>query len=69
MSRFSDVTYNSAAQTVDYGTGIVWDDVYSALEPFGVNIIGGRVSGVGVGGFSLGGGQSSRRCPWQFALF
>ncbi|GJE93074.1 FAD dependent oxidoreductase [Phanerochaete sordida] len=58
MSRFSDVTYNSAAQTVDYGTGIVWDDVYSALEPFGVNIIGGRVSGVGVGGFSLGGGYS-----------
>ncbi|GJE93063.1 FAD dependent oxidoreductase [Phanerochaete sordida] len=58
MSRFSNVTYNSAPQTVDYGTGIIWDDVYEALEPFGVNIVGGRVSGVGVAGFSLGGGYS-----------
>lgn len=58
MSRFKNVTYNSAAQTVDYGTGITWDAVYEALEPFGVNVVGGRVSGVGVAGFSLGGGYS-----------
>ena len=56
MYRFSDVVYNSGPQTVDYGTGLIWDDVYAALEPYGVNIVGGRVSGVGVAGFSLGGG-------------
>ncbi|KAJ7615823.1 FAD-binding domain-containing protein [Roridomyces roridus] len=39
-------------------TGLVWDSVYEALEPFGVNIVGGRVSGVGVAGFTLGGGYS-----------
>ncbi|KAJ7452892.1 FAD dependent oxidoreductase [Mycena latifolia] len=58
MSRFSGVTYHEATQTVDIGTGLVWDDVYAALAPFGVNVVGGRVTGVGVAGFTLGGGYS-----------
>ncbi|KAG6908218.1 hypothetical protein DXG01_005690 [Tephrocybe rancida] len=40
------------------GAGLVWDDVYTALEPHGVTVVGGRVSGVGVAGFMLGGGYS-----------
>ena len=58
MFRFSEVIYNNASQTVDVGSGLIWDDVYAALEPFGVNVVGGRVTGVGVAGFSLGGGYS-----------
>ncbi|KAF7795716.1 hypothetical protein EIP86_006881 [Pleurotus ostreatoroseus] len=58
MFRFSEVNYDAEAQTVDVGAGLVWDDVYAALEPFGVNVVGGRVTGVGVAGFSLGGGYS-----------
>ena len=58
MIRFSDVTYNATAQTANVGSGLIWDDVYAALEPFGVNVVGGRVSGVGVAGFTLGGGAS-----------
>ncbi|KZT04998.1 FAD-binding domain-containing protein [Laetiporus sulphureus 93-53] len=58
MSRFDGVTYNSDSQTVDIGAGLIWDDVYQALEPYGVNVVGGRVTGVGVGGFILGGGYS-----------
>lgn len=57
MSRFSDITYHEDTQTVDIGTGLVWDDVYAALAPHGVNVVGGRVPGVGVAGFSLGGGE------------
>jgi len=56
MYRFADVVYNPSTQTADIGAGLVWDDVYAALEPHGVNVIGGRVSGVGVAGFTLGGG-------------
>ena len=56
MYRFADVVYNPGSQTVDIGAGLVWDDVYAALEPHGVNVVGGRVSGVGVGGLALGGG-------------
>lgn len=57
MSRFSEVVYDAAAQTVTVGAGLIWDDVYAALEPHGVNVVGGRVSGVGVAGFTLGGGM------------
>ncbi|KAJ7655937.1 hypothetical protein B0H17DRAFT_1098624 [Mycena rosella] len=58
MRRFSGVTYNAARQTAVIGVGLVWDDVYTALAPFDVNVVGGRVSGVGVAGFTLGGGYS-----------
>ncbi|KAF5337654.1 hypothetical protein D9758_013012 [Tetrapyrgos nigripes] len=58
MYRFSDVNYNANAQTVEIGTGLIWDDVYNVLIPQGVNVVGGRTSGVGVAGFTLGGGYS-----------
>ncbi|KAJ7732366.1 FAD-binding domain-containing protein [Mycena maculata] len=58
MTRFSGVTYDESSGTAVIGSGLVWDDVYEALAPFNVNVIGGRVSGVGVGGFTLGGGYS-----------
>ncbi|CAE6480866.1 unnamed protein product [Rhizoctonia solani] len=65
LFKFSEVTYHEAPAaadgsvgTVDYGSGLVWDSVYAALEPHGVNVVGGRVTGVGVGGFTLGGGYS-----------
>jgi hypothetical protein len=32
--------------------------VYAALDPYGANVVGGRATGVGVGGFILGGGYS-----------
>lgn len=56
MTRFNKTDYNAASGTADIGPGLIWDDVYEALEPFGVNIVGGRVPGVGVAGFTLGGG-------------
>jgi len=36
----------------------VWTEVYAALDGSDVNVVGGRVVGPGVGGFSLGGGYS-----------
>ncbi|KAF8901615.1 FAD-binding domain-containing protein [Mucidula mucida] len=58
MYRFSQVEYDASTQTVAIGTGLVWDDVYAALDPLGVNVVGGRLAGVGVAGFALGGGYS-----------
>ncbi|CAE7227093.1 unnamed protein product [Rhizoctonia solani] len=65
LFKFSEVTYHPAPAaadgsvgTVDIGSGLLWDSVYAALEPLGVNVVGGRVTGVGVGGFTLGGGYS-----------
>lgn len=61
MKRFNQVTLSSSQATVDIGTGLIWDDVYASLEASGCNcnIVGGRVSGVGVAGFTLGGGMFS----------
>ncbi|PPQ75382.1 hypothetical protein CVT24_012992, partial [Panaeolus cyanescens] len=58
MYRFSEVSYDAARQTATIGAGLLWDDVYAKLEPYGVNVVGGRVTGVGVAGFILGGGYS-----------
>jgi hypothetical protein len=46
MSRFSDVVYNAGSHTADIGAGLIWDDVYAALDPHGVNVVGGGVSGL-----------------------
>ena len=56
MYRFADVVYDPGSQTADIGAGLVWDDVYTALEPHGVSVVGGRVPSVGVAGLTLGGG-------------
>ncbi|KAG1747808.1 FAD-binding domain-containing protein [Suillus paluster] len=58
MSLFSDVTFDPDSQTATVGTGATWDVVYRMLEKYGVNVVGGKVAGVGVGGIVLGGGYS-----------
>ena len=57
MSKFSDVKYDPETETVEVGAGVVWDKVYEVLEPLGRIVVGGRTTGVGVAGFTLGGGQ------------
>ena len=68
MRRFSHVTVHSDNQTVDVGPGLIWDDVYKALEPHNINVVGGRVSGVGVAGFTLGGGYSWKSNQFGLAI-
>ncbi len=45
---------------VEIGPALTWDEVYEALAPAGMSVIGGRVSGVGVAGLTLGGGEVLR---------
>ncbi|KAL1734966.1 hypothetical protein EV714DRAFT_201399 [Schizophyllum commune] len=58
MTRFSEVIYDEETETATVGAGLVWDDVYAALDPLGRGAVGGRVPGIGVAGFILGGGYS-----------
>ncbi|EIN06230.1 FAD-binding domain-containing protein, partial [Punctularia strigosozonata HHB-11173 SS5] len=58
MSWFNEVVYDASTSSVSVGSGLIWDDVYAALIPLGVNVVGGRSSGVGVAGLTLGGGYS-----------
>ena len=56
MSRFNDTKVNPYDGTVEVGAGLTWDQVYDALSPTGVNVVGGRIPYVGVAGLTLGGG-------------
>ena len=56
MSQFLDIQYSPELQTVTVGAGLTWDEVYAALEPHEVTVVGGRIAGIGVAGFTLGGG-------------
>ncbi|KAF9034076.1 hypothetical protein BJ165DRAFT_1534278 [Panaeolus papilionaceus] len=42
MTRFSQVTYQAFTETAEIGMGLIWDDVYTALEPYNRTVLGGR---------------------------
>jgi FAD/FMN-containing dehydrogenase len=57
MTRFNDIVISKDSQTVEIGAGLTWTDVYRYLIPKGLNVVGGRLNGVGVAGLTLGGGE------------
>ncbi|KAI0050408.1 FAD-binding domain-containing protein [Auriscalpium vulgare] len=68
MTRFNQVVNNAASGTVDIGSGLRWDEVYSALDGTGLTVIGGRIPDVGVAGFTIGGGYSFKTSQYGLAL-
>jgi FAD/FMN-containing dehydrogenase len=58
LTRFNQTNFDRTTGTAKVGTGLKSEEAYQQLEPFNVSIAAGRVSGVGVGGFTLGGGYS-----------
>jgi FAD/FMN-containing dehydrogenase len=61
MTRFNRTEYDAKTKYAIVGAGNAWDSVYKALEPLGRNVVGGRLPGIGVAGFTLGGGESRIR--------
>jgi len=61
LSRFNCTKVNAEDRTVEVGPGLTWDEVYDALSPTGMSVIGGRIPGVGVAGLTLGGSEFSGR--------
>jgi len=55
-------------KSVLVGPGLRWGDVYSYLQPHDVFAVGGRITGVGVPGFLLGGGISYLGSRWGFGM-
>ncbi|KAL1869379.1 hypothetical protein Daus18300_005591 [Diaporthe australafricana] len=56
--RMKQINLSEDKSTVEIGMGLTWAEVYKGLSDEGVNVVGGRVSGPGVGGLTLGGGFS-----------
>ncbi|KAK1831488.1 hypothetical protein QBC39DRAFT_371881 [Podospora conica] len=57
LRRMDEVVVKDGG-VVEVGFGARWTDVFMKLEGTGWNVVGGRVGGPGVGGFTLGGGYS-----------
>lgn len=57
MARFREIVIHEDSGTVDIGAGLTWTEVYEYLVPKGLNVVGGRLDGVGVAGVTLGGGE------------
>ncbi|KFY18267.1 hypothetical protein V492_00033 [Pseudogymnoascus sp. VKM F-4246] len=66
LAKLNQVTVSADKKQTSVGPGNVWYDVYTKLDPMGLSVIGGRVSAIGVGGLTLGGGVSffSNRYGW-----
>ncbi|EAW10965.1 FAD-binding oxidoreductase [Aspergillus clavatus NRRL 1] len=56
--NLDQVIYNPEDQTAIIGPGLSWEDAQKGLDGTGRTIVGGRLGGVGVGGYMLGGGLS-----------
>jgi FAD/FMN-containing dehydrogenase len=66
LVNLNQITVSADKTQTSIGPGNVWYNVYSKLDPLGLSVIGGRVSAIGVGGLTLGGGISffSSRYGW-----
>ncbi|KAF8855560.1 FAD-binding domain-containing protein [Acephala macrosclerotiorum] len=66
LLNLDEVIVSADNTSTSVGAGNRWVDAYSALQPKGLTIIGGRVADIGVGGLTLGGGMSffSARYGW-----
>lgn len=58
LSRLNSVTLSSDRGVAHVGAGTRWIQVYQKLDPLNLTVVGGRVAGIGVGGFLTGGGLS-----------
>ncbi|KAF2713427.1 FAD-binding domain-containing protein [Pleomassaria siparia CBS 279.74] len=58
LEKLNQVTLSADKKTAAVGPGNIWYDVYTRLESQNLTVIGGRVSTIGVGGLTLGGGIS-----------
>ncbi|KAL8831549.1 MAG: hypothetical protein Q9170_005249 [Blastenia crenularia] len=67
LSRMNDIVLSEDRQTVSIGPGVRWQDVYTALDPMNLSVVGGRAGTVGVAGLTLGGKFSLRDLPFSFS--
>ncbi|KAL3438361.1 hypothetical protein BDV09DRAFT_192255 [Aspergillus tetrazonus] len=64
----NEISLSEDKSVASVGPGNNWGQVYKALEPHGVSVIGGRLSSIGVGGLLTGGGISYYSNLYGWAL-
>ncbi|KAG6004280.1 hypothetical protein E4U43_000772, partial [Claviceps pusilla] len=66
LQALNRISLSADRKQTSVGAGNLWNHVYDKLSPMNLTVIGGRVSGIGIGGLTLGGGMSffSNRHGW-----
>ncbi|KAI9764139.1 MAG: hypothetical protein M1840_008699 [Geoglossum simile] len=67
LSSLKGIQVSSDKKTTQVGAGNRWVDVYGKLDQMGLSVVGGRVSGIGVGGLTIWGGVSFFSGRYGFA--
>jgi FAD/FMN-containing dehydrogenase len=52
--NLNQVDYNKEEQTAVIGPGLSWEEAQAGLDGTGQAVVGGRLGGVGIGGYMLG---------------
>ena len=55
LREIKSLALSQDRKVASIGGGAVWSDIYPQLVPYNLTVMGGRVPGVGVGGFATGG--------------
>ncbi|OAG24666.1 FAD-binding domain-containing protein [Alternaria alternata] len=58
FERMKQITLSKDKKVASIGPGNLWYDIYTTLAKDNLAVVGGRVSGVGIGGLTTGGGIS-----------
>ncbi|KAF2876999.1 hypothetical protein BDV95DRAFT_589646 [Massariosphaeria phaeospora] len=56
LQKLDQISVSADKKVASLGPGGRWGEVYEALDPYGLSVIGGRIPQVGVAGVILGGG-------------
>ncbi|KAL4738957.1 FAD-binding domain-containing protein [Aspergillus similis] len=56
LRSMNSLVLSDDKKTASVGGGSIFSDLYPQLVPHGLTVMGGRVPGIGVGGFTTGGG-------------
>lgn len=55
LRALNSLVLSDDRKTATIGAGAIWSEIYPQLVPYNVTVMGGRVAGVGAGGFLTGG--------------
>jgi FAD/FMN-containing dehydrogenase len=61
MRSMKSLALSEDRKIASVGGGSIFSDLYPQLEPYNLTVMGGRVPGIGVGGFTTGGKLAWRR--------
>ncbi|KAH9226154.1 hypothetical protein K456DRAFT_1933883 [Colletotrichum gloeosporioides 23] len=66
LRKLNSLVLNEDKTVASLGVGGIWSDIYPQLVPHNLTVMGGRVTGIGVGGLATGGGihYLARRHGW-----